>query len=79
MDATGEGVFGFVFEVRVWTLTKRQPVKPLKKKKITHFSSPIKQREESSELVDTCRSEEVLSMCVAWIGGTAWSMGAPVL
>lgn len=36
-------------------------------------------REKSSGLLDTCRSEQVLSMCEAWIGGTAWIKGAPVL
>lgn len=47
MDPAGEGVFGFVLEVRVWTLAKRQPFKScFKKKKRIHFSRPIKQKRE---------------------------------
>lgn len=71
LDPAGEGVFGFVLEVRVRTLTAKNTVEINRTFK--------KKRGLSSQIKETCRSEEVLSMWEAWIGGTEWIMGAPVL
>lgn len=50
MDPTGEGVFGLVLEVRLWTLDKRdERLNRLKKYKIS-FSFPMKQKEKKTSL-----------------------------